>query len=118
MQAISLGGITIQIEKQTMIFLPFLIKKFGNEYASREDIIIDLNQLHPGRYRIVAVHNFQSEDLNPNLNQCLAGIFLSARLSNQTWQEPETFPCECRALSVLGTLEIERNHAIRITPIK
>ena len=118
MQVISLGGITIQMEKQTMMILPFLIKKFGNEYHSRDDIIIDLDQLEPGRYRIVAVHNFQSEDLNPNLDQCLAGIFLSARLSNQTWQEPEAFPCECRTLSVLGILEIKRNHAIRITPNK
>jgi hypothetical protein len=113
-----LDGITILLKMQTMIFLPFSIKKFGNDYCSTDEIIIDLNQLLPGQYRIVVVHNFQSEDLNPNLNQCLAGIFLSARLNNQTWQEPEEFPCECRTLSILGFLEIQKNDSIRITPLK
>jgi hypothetical protein len=55
---------------------------------------------------VVAVQNFHVEDRNPDLRECVGGVFLAGLRSDGTWEEPESFPVECRALEVLATVEV------------
>ena len=85
---------------------PFRIAKHGLAYRSPVELRIDLAQLRPARYRVIAVHNFHAEDCNPRLDECAAAVFLAAELRGGVWQEPEAFPVECRAVAVLGLVEV------------
>jgi hypothetical protein len=87
--------------------LPFRIEKHGQIFINPMELTIDLRSVRPSRYRVVAVHNFQVEDRNPNLNECLGGVFLAAQRADGTWEEPESFPVECRTLEVLGYVDVE-----------
>ncbi len=104
--AISSEPIAVSLHSGTMIVPPFRIRRFGRTYRSPTELRIDLGTIAPGQYRLVAVHNFQLEDRNPDLNECLAGIFLAARRADGGWEEAESFPVECRTLAVIGTIEI------------
>ena len=85
---------------------PFQISRHGLTYRSHVELQIDLTPLRRGAYRVLAVHNFHVEDCNPQLDVCTAGVFLAARLANG-WEEPETFPVECRTLATLGHVMVE-----------
>lgn len=85
---------------------PFRLARHGLQYVGAAEVRIDLSQLAPGRYRVLAVHNFHVEDRNPCLNECVAAVFLAARRSDGEWEQPERFPMECRALAVLGVLDV------------
>ena len=104
-RALSVAGATLRIA-------PFLIRKWEQRYVSPVTLCIDLDRLPPGLYRIVAVHNFRAEDCNPDLEECLAGVFLAQRLDSR-WEEAEDHPVECRSLEALGHLDTV---ARRITP--
>lgn len=84
----------------------FRLRKFGQTFVSPTQVTIDLRRVEPGRYRLMAVHNFHLEDSNPNLSECLAGVFLARQYSKGTWAQPETYPVECRAIQVLAELEV------------
>ena len=73
---------------------------------SASPIRIDFAAVEPGVYRVVAVHNFQVEDRHPDLDRCVAGIFLARRRGDRSWEVPERFPMECRAVGVLGELRV------------
>jgi hypothetical protein len=55
---------------------------------------------------VLAVQNFHVEDTNPNLDECLAGVFLAGARDDRRWEEPEAFPVECRKLALLAHLEV------------
>ena len=99
------GPVRCSLEGTVLAVPPFRLPLGRQAYLSREPIRIDLAQVAPGSYRVVAVHNFHVEDRNPRLDECVAGIFLAARLGDG-WEEPERFPVECRALAVLGEVEV------------
>ena len=85
---------------------PFRLRCHRQSYISDAEITIDLSAVVAGRYRIFAVHNFHVEDRNPQLDECVAGVFLAARRDDGRWEEPERFPVECRSIAVLGGLVI------------
>jgi hypothetical protein len=86
---------------------PLRIERHAQSYRSPTECEIDLRVVAPGRYRVLAVHNFHVEDRNPDLRVCVAAVFLAALRSDGAWEEPERFPVECRALALLGTLEVD-----------
>lgn len=97
---------TFQVRGFVLIVSPFRIQKYGQTFINPAELTIDLRSVRPGRYQVIAVHNFQVEDRNPNLNECLGGVFLAARRADGTWEEPESFPVECRTLEVLGYVDV------------
>jgi hypothetical protein len=102
----STGSTTFQVRGWLLVVPPFRIEKYGQTFINPVELRIDLRSVRPGRYRIVAVHNFQVEDRNPNLDEALGGIFLAARRADGSWEEPESFPVECRTLEVLGHVDV------------
>lgn len=98
--------IRFRVRGQTLIVPPFRITRFGQSFTSPKQIEIDLSAVQPGAYRVIAVHNFQVEDRNPDLSECAAGVFLAARRLDGRWTEPETFPIECRTLVVVGEIQV------------
>jgi hypothetical protein len=108
----SLGAIKLKIQSHKLIVPKFRIKK-KQIFINHNILSIDLQKIKPGRYRVVAIQNFQIEDRNPNLDECLSGVFLGARLSEDKWEEPENFPVECRQLEILGYLSVGPVHPIK-----
>lgn len=100
------GPVRCLLEGSVLEVAPFRLSLARQSYLSPRPIRIDLAGVEPGSYRIVAVHNFHVEDRNPRLDECVAGVFLAARLDGGGWEEPERFPVECRALAVLGEVEV------------
>ena len=81
---------------------------WGKEiFINPVELIIDLDQLYPGNYRIFVVQNFQIEDCNPVLDQCLAGLFLARLVPSNKCVSPESMPHECRSLGIAGTINTE-----------
>lgn len=83
---------------------PFVVRKWGQRYIHPELIGIDLERLPAALYRITVVHNFRTEDRNPDLDECLAAIFLAQRHGSR-WEAAEDHPVECRSIEVLGYLD-------------
>ena len=110
------GPIRCLRQANLLVVPPFRLHHLRQSYRSPTEIRIDLDGVEAGRYRIVAVHNFHVEDRNPRLDECVAGVFLASRLDDGSWEEPERFPVECRALAVLGELEIARSVDAREHP--
>lgn len=106
-QATSMVPATYRIKDSQLIVPPFKLEKYGQIYNNPVELIVDIRSLRPGQYRIVAVQNFHVEDSNPNLNECLGGVFLAAKRADGTWEEPETFPCECCTLKILGHVHVK-----------
>lgn len=102
---------TFQVRDWLLIVPPFRIEKHGQTFINPVELRIDLRSVRPGRYRVVAVHNFQVEDRNPNLDECLGGVFLAGQRGDGSWEEPESFPVECRTLEVLGHVKVESEGA-------
>jgi hypothetical protein len=94
-----------------LVVPPFRIERHGQTYVAPAELRIDLSPVADGVYRVVAVHNFQVEDRNPNLDECVAGVFLAGRRRNGTWEDAERFPVECRTLQRLATIEVTREGA-------
>jgi hypothetical protein len=101
-----------RLEGATLIVAPFAIRLHRQRYLSPSEIRIDLGAVAPGRYRVLAVHNFHVEDRNPCLDECVAGVFLAARRADGEWEEPERFPVECRALGTLAELAVPADGAL------
>jgi hypothetical protein len=103
-----MAGIPLRLIGRTMLVPPFRLEKHGQAYVSRSELVVDLIALRPGVYRVVAVQNFHVEDRSPALDECAAGVFLAARAGHGGWEQPETFPAECRTLAVIGYLQVGR----------
>jgi hypothetical protein len=98
--------VPLRTSGKRLIVPPFRITQHGLTYESPTELRIDLSRLRPARYRVLAVQNFHVEDCNPQLDECMAGVFLAARTADG-WEDPEAFPVECRTLEVLGEVEIQ-----------
>jgi hypothetical protein len=103
---ISSPPIHCRLQTNLLIVPPFRLIHRHEAYISATETRIDLTQIAPGRYRILAVHNFHVEDRNPRLDECVAGVFLATLRNDGSWEEAERFPVECRAIAMLGELEI------------
>ena len=100
------GGLLAIVEGGAWLRIaPFVVHRFGLRYRSAGEIRIALADLQQDVYRIVAVHDFGSEDCNPDLDEAVAAVFLARRVAAR-WQEPEDHPVECRAVAVLGRLDV------------
>jgi len=95
-----------RLEGAELVVAPFRIQRFRQAYLNPDEIRIELAAIAPGYYRVMAVHNFHIEDCNPCLDECVAGLFVAAQLDDGSWEEPERFPVECRAVAVLATLRV------------
>ena len=89
-----------------LVGAPVRVNRVRQAYLNPDEIRIELAAIAPGHYRVMAVHNFHVEDCNPCLDECVAGLFLAAQLDDGSWEEPERFPVECRAVAVLATLRV------------
>jgi hypothetical protein len=90
-----------------LVVPPFAIARGRQVFVSEHELTIDLSLVEPGSYRVLAVHNFHVEDVSPDLDRCVAGIFLAARRADGAWEEPERFPVECRALETLCVVDVD-----------
>ncbi len=100
-----------RIEGWTLRIPPLSILRAGLRYANPAELAIDLREVGAGRYRVIAVHNFHVEDRNPQLDECVAGVFLAAARRDGTWEEPERFPIECRSIAMLAEIDVPRDAA-------
>lgn len=94
----------VYIRHNQVIISPFCIIQYGLKYINPEELSINLDLLKLDFYTIIAVHNFQVEDCNPNLDECLAGVFFACHNAG-VQEEPEEYPVECRAIKVLGHID-------------
>jgi hypothetical protein len=101
------GRKRIYLHRDQVIIPPFYIVKYGLKYINPEELAIDLDELQPGSYTVLAVHNFQVEDRNPNLDECLAGVFFARQDAGEI-VNPEEFPVECRMIEILGYLDTRK----------
>ncbi len=97
----------VYIRNNHLIIPPFCIIKYNLKYINPDELSINLDLLKPDFYRIIAVHNFHVEDCNPNLDECLAGVFF-ARHTAEGQEEPEEYPLECRTIKVLGYIDTQK----------
>lgn len=95
----------LAIDGATLHIAPFVVQRFGLRYRSAGPIRIALAGLADAAYRIVAIHDFRSEDRNPDLEEGVAAVFLARRIDGR-WQEPEDPPVECRGIALLGRLDV------------
>ena len=95
----------LSIIQYNLYIPPFIIRRWGQAFINPEPIVINLKQLPGDIYKVIVIHNFQIEDSNPILSECLASIFLAKRNENR-WERPEDYPLECRGVEVLGYIDI------------
>jgi hypothetical protein len=112
---ISSSQIALVLERHTLVIPPFQLKRGRPTFLHRAELRIDLRTIEPDLYRVHAVQDFWSEDDNPDLTQCIAGIFLARRREIGTWEEPERWPTECRLLAVLAIVDT-RASPYRLAP--
>lgn len=105
---ISITEIVPATEGHTIVVPPFRLRRGLQTYALSETLRIDVREVEPDIYRVYAVHDFWIDDENPDLSECVAGIFLGRRRASGVWEEPETWPTECRSLAILGTVDTSR----------
>ena len=94
----------LRIDNSILTISPFKIAKYNLIYVNPLPLTIDINILAAAVSRIVVVHNFQVEDCNANLKECLAGIFFAGMINGQ-WEQPEDYPVECRSIEIIGFLD-------------
>ena len=94
----------LRIDNSVLIIPPFKISRNKLIYVNPLPLKIDMHILATAVSRIVVVHNFQVEDCNPDLQECLAGIFFAGLINGQ-WEQPEDYPVECRTIEVIGILD-------------
>jgi len=95
----------LRIDNSILTIPPFKIARHKLIYVNPLPLKIDIKILSAAVSRIVVVHNFQVEDCNPDLEECLAGIFFAGLINGQ-WEQPEDHPVECRTIEVIGVLDI------------
>jgi hypothetical protein len=94
----------LRIDNSILIIPPFKMEKHKLIYVNPRPLKIDINILPAEISGIIVVHNFQVEDCNANLQECLAGIYF-AGLINGRWEQPENFPVECRTIEIIAHLD-------------
>jgi hypothetical protein len=99
-------GRWLKVRNSTLFIPPFKIEKYGQIYINPLELAIDLRKIRAGFYSIIVVHNFQVEDRNPNLRECLAGIYLARHVGGKR-EEPENYPIECREIETVAGLDTQ-----------
>jgi len=94
----------LKLRNKILVIPPFRIEKYGQIFINRHELFINTEEFGAGIYKVVVVHNFQVEDCNPNLRECLAGIFFAGQIHG-VWEEPEAYPIECRSIEVLAYID-------------
>jgi hypothetical protein len=92
------------IKSHELIVQPFRLLLGRQIYALQQELRIDLREIETDLYQVHIVQDFWTDDDNPNLNECIAGVFLGRRRENGMWEEPERWPIECRSLMILGVI--------------
>ncbi|QID17676.1 hypothetical protein G3580_08485 [Nitrogeniibacter mangrovi] len=105
-----------RLEKATLVIPPFRLPQLGQCFIHRETLRIDLTRLAPDRYRIMVVQNFWIEDTNPELDECIAALFLARRRRDGQWEAAENWPVECRSIALLGWLDLTDPEQPRLVP--
>jgi len=106
----------LRLEAAALVIPPFRLHDLGQCFVQHHMLRIDLTSLEPDLYRIVVVQNFWIEDTNPDLDQCLAGIFLARRRRDGQWEAAENWPVECRSIACLGVLDVADPAWPRLAP--
>ena len=106
---ISSPPIVPRVEKHVLVVPPFRLARGRQIYLLAQHLRIDLRRIEPDLYQLHVVQDFWTDDDNPNLNECIAGIFLARRRSTGAWDTPERWPTECRSLGILGTIDARRD---------
>ena len=101
----------ITFQNPVLSIKPFIINKWQVAFINPEIININTSKIAPGLYRIMAIQNFQVEDCNPDLNECLAGVFLSRKLANR-WEQAEDHPRECRTIDCMAMIDTKKSRVI------
>lgn len=99
-------GRRLKVHNGLLYVPPFKIEKYGHIFISPQELAIDLRKINAGFYSIIVVHNFQAEDRNPNLRECLAGIYLARHVGGKR-EEPENYPIECREIETVAGLDTQ-----------
>lgn len=97
---------TPRLAAEALVIPPFQVSFLAQRFVHRQEMRIELASLVPDLYRIVVVQNFWMEDAEPDLDQCLAGIFLARRRRDGQWEAAENWPVECRTIAVIGLLDL------------
>lgn len=95
-----------QLVGGTLLIPPFRVQYRAQSFIQWTELRIDLATLEADLYRILVVQNFWIEDPNPDLEQCLAGIFLARQRRDGDWETPENWPLECRSVALIGHLDL------------
>jgi hypothetical protein len=74
-------------------------------FVLRRPLVIDLRRIEPDLYRVHLVHDFWSDDDNPDLSECMGAIFFGRLRGPNEWEVPERWPIECRSVKILGTVD-------------
>lgn len=106
----------LRLEEAALVIPPFRLHDLGQCFIQHDELRIDLTSLEPDRYRIVVVQNFWIEDANPDLDECLAGIFLARRRCDGHWEAAENWPVECRSIACIGVLDLANPAQPRLAP--
>lgn len=106
----------LRLEQAVLVIPPFRLHDLGQWFVQYEALRIDLKSLEPDLYRIVVVQNFWIEDTNPDLDACLAGIFLARRRRDGHWEVAENWPVECRSIACIGLLDLADPAQPRLVP--
>lgn len=106
-----------RLEGRSLTIEPFRIARFGQVFHSESALQIDLSTVAPGRWRVIAVHNFHVEDTDPDLTHGIAGVFLAAQRDDGSWEAPEQFPVECREIGVLAEIEVRETLLPTLVPV-
>ncbi|MBT0963810.1 hypothetical protein [Denitromonas iodatirespirans] len=104
-----------QLAHGALVIPPFRVCFLNQWFIHWQPMRIELANLVPDRYRIMVVQNFWIEDPNPDLTQCLAGIFLARRRRDGQWEAAENWPVECRSIAAIGELDLRDAAHPRLT---
>jgi hypothetical protein len=88
------------------LLIPAFRLKVGRHAYRLEALLrIDLRALEPDLYRVHIVQDFWTDCGFADLDERLAAIFLGRRRRWGEWEQPESWPVECRDLLVLGHVD-------------
>jgi hypothetical protein len=107
----------VRLDGTTLVVPPLRIVRHGMAFGTHVELRVNLEALGSfSASRVYAVHNFHAEDTNPDLDEGVLGIYVGFRRDDGTWEEPESFPIECRALAVLCDVQRSASGRLAIAP--
>jgi hypothetical protein len=95
-----------------LVVSPCRLQRGRQTFLLRRSRAIDLRCIESDLYQVHLVQDFWSDDTNPDLSECLAGIFLGRRRQSGDWEVPERWPIECRSLDILGLVDTRQGRYV------